>query len=330
MSRGLRLLSGFPLSALIVALAVAAFAVPATAATSAITTLEKGTLKACLYPGFAPFAEKKKDGSWDGWDVTYLSGFAKANGLRLEIVEVPLFDGIWLEPGKGRCDVAGTSISDLKERRDATGGAGGTGVWSNTYYAVVRTFLVRTADFTRLTGAASLKGRQAIVTRGSTAHSDLCYRLHWAGLHVCRAAGGPSCAAFPGLDLKAFPETDRRTDPSCVEIAYPRNDEEKNAAHDVAGAPAGGNPFTYGGGYGSIQTLVCDSGQTLATVWPHCNATVGKKEYAEPFSFVTRAADTGLANALDCYIKSNAYSGTPIPDPGCASPPWTTHSACRE
>jgi hypothetical protein len=109
--------------------------------------------------------------------------------------------------------------------------------------------------------------------------------------------------------------------------------EEKNAALDVAEGRSRdkdpGLPFTYGGGYGSVQSLVCDcqsslgSSQAIATVWSHCNMASVGKAYAEPFSFVTRAADTGLPHALNCYINSHKYAGTPIPGIACQSPPWT-------
>lgn len=282
-------------------------------------TLEPGKLKVCLYPGFAPFASKDAQGDWQGWDVAYLKAFSDESHFDLVVVEQKDFDGIWLEPGKGACDIAGTGISDLADRRTATGAAG---VWSNTYYEVVRTFLVRTEQFAKLARIGDVSGKTVIVTRGSTAHLDLCYRMAAGHLHPCEKPGGEQACRFKGFDLPATP---RAKDRRCVTIEYPRNDEEKNAAADVA-TGKDFSPFAYGGGYGSIQGLVCDWGktQTLATVWPHCNmASDGQHAYAEPFSFVVRAADSQLAHALDCYINGHKYAGTPIPDLGCQRPPWT-------
>ncbi len=297
------------------------------AAAPSFKTLESGKLKVCLYKGFAPFASLGKDG-WQGWDVDYLKGFAKANGnLQFEVVETN-FEGIWLEPGKNHCDIAGTGISDTEDRRKATGPAGD---WSNTYYHVVRTFLVRTADFIKLAKVDDLRGKKAIVTKGSTANSDLCYRLQGKGIHPCKKADGDHPCQFTGLEN--FKETERKQDSSCVFIEYPWMQDEGNAAADVAEKrdrdKDPGPPFTYGGGYGSVQSLVCDcqsaagKNQALATVWPHCNMAGGGKAYAEPFSFVVRHADTGLVHALNCYINNHAYAGTPIPDLSCPTPPWT-------
>jgi hypothetical protein len=298
-----------------------------------IQTLEPGVLKVCLYSGFAPFASKDASGNWQGWDVDYLKEFAASSQLRFEVVEKD-FDGIWLQPGNGVCDIAGTGISDTEDRRKA---AGTTGVWSNTYYHVVRAFLVRTADFTKLTRIEDLRGKKVIITKGSTANSDLCYRMKERGIHPCvKADGDHPCSSFKGLEN--FKETARTQDRHCVFIEYPWQQEEKCAAADVAARKDRdqdpGPPFTYGGGYGSVQALACDSSaggecpiseQALATVWPHCNMAGGGKAYAEPFSFVVRQVDTGLVKALNCYINNHQYEGTPIPvfSPPCATPPWT-------
>ena len=313
MPQGARRIAWFLLAAWFVAtppaMARAGGAVP-------FKTLAPGKLKVCLYAGFAPFAWKDEAGKWHGWDVDYLAAFAQENQLQLAVVEKD-FDGIWLAPGNGDCDIAGTGISDTEERRKATGG---TGTWSNTYYQVVRTFLVRTEQFTKLSGIGDLSGKTVILTKGSTANSDICYRMAASNLHPCEKPDGDQPCKFKGLDMKVAP---RAKDRLCVNIEYPRNNEEKNAAADVANG-SGFSPFAYGGGYGSIQGLVCDWGkaQTLATVWPHCNMASDGHAYAEPFSFVTSAGDQDLAHALNCYINGHKYAGTPIPDLGCPHPPW--------
>jgi len=149
-----------------------ALALAAAGEAQTLQTLVPGKLTVCLYAGFAPFASKDASGNWQGWDVDYLKGFAQASNLQFAVYEVQAFDGIWLEPGKenSNCDVAGTGISDLESRRKATGK---TGEWSNTYYHVLRSFLVRTAEVPKLTKVEDLRGKQAIVTKGSTANSDL-------------------------------------------------------------------------------------------------------------------------------------------------------------
>lgn len=305
-----------------------------------IVTLKTGVLQVCLYWGFAPFASAPSQNSptkdWQGWDVDFLNKFATDHRLQLMVVPKD-FNDIWLQPGQGNCDIAGTGISDTEDRRNATGKAG---AWSDTYYHVLRAFVVRTADSTSVNTIEDLRGTKAIVTEGSTAHSDLCYRMQQRGIHSCYPSGDSDkfpCSKFPGLE--DFPEVPRETDPYCIYIDYPRNKQEKCAAADVAASKNKySDPFAYGGGYGSVQKLACDSSpdacsdppkaiplQVLATVWPHCNMASNGVGYAEPFSFVVRSKDTGLLEALNCYISKNEYEGTPIPvlSPPCPTPYWT-------
>jgi ABC-type amino acid transport substrate-binding protein len=308
---------------LVPALALAAALLPARAvAASPIKTQNPGILRVCLYAGFAPFAYKE-GGVWKGWDVDYLTAFATASSLAFEVVEEPDFKDIWLRPGEGKCDIAGTGISDTEERRKATkpGGA-----WSATYYHVLRSFLVRTPDYAKLANVRGLRGRTAIVTQGSTAHIDLCYRMQEFKMVPCQKPDDPQ----PCANLTAKP---RKEHPSCVLIEYPRDKNEANAAIDVAAGKDEDqdSPFAYGGGFGSVQTLVCQT-PGLTVVWPHCNRvgydrkTKTYLDYAEPFSFVVASGETDLLAALNRYIadqKKHPYAGTPIPDLGCKTPPWT-------
>lgn len=291
-----------------------------------IKTLVQGKLQVCLYAGFAPFAYKQS-GVWKGWDVDYLTAFATANGLAFEVVEELDFKDIWLRPGEGKCDIAGTGISDTAERRTATKSGG---CWSATYYGVLRSFLVRTPEYAKLTNVLGLRGKTAIVTKGSTANLDLCYRMQLAKMHPCTKTDGD----HPCANLK---ERSKKTNPSCVLIEYPRDHNEENAAVDVAKGTDKEGPFTYGGGYGSVQTLVCQT-PGLALVWPHCNMGTYRGRigaYAEPFSFVVNSQDSGLLGALNAFIqgKKTPYAGTAIPDLGCKTPPWTVApppAACRQ
>ena len=346
MSKGLRRsVLCFMCFVLAAALAVSSPATARADAAAPFNTIVPGTLTVCLYGGFAPFASKDQSGKWQGWDVDFLEGFAADIKLKPVVVEKD-FTGIWLQPGNGACDIAGTGISDTEDRRNATAKQKASG-WTNTYYHVLRAFVVRTADFTRLTRIEDLRGKKVIVTKGSTANSDVCYRMKEKGIHPCQKADGDHPCIFPGLTLESFPEKAREHDRHCVFIEYPWNQDEKCAAADVAARRSreddDGSPFAYGGGYGSVQALACGSPvkcdecsapeQSLATVWPHCNmAAVGPEyvkyeEYDEPFSFVVRVPDSDkrLLHALNCYINSHRYEGTPIPvlDPPCKTPYWT-------
>lgn len=240
------------------------------AAAAAPATLQPGKLLVCLYPNFQPFVGKDAKGVWSGWDYDYLQAFAKQQGLKLVVVESPIFDGIWNMPGANQCDIAGSGISDLLARRNATGTKG---VWSNTYYYVLRSFAVKKGA--KLKSLEDLAGKRVIVTLNSTADLDLANRISCAG------------------------------DRPKMEIV--RNNDETAAVAEVEA----GKAFAYGGGLGSIETLV--EGKDLEVAWTHRFMTAkadGCAETSEPFSFVVRAASTGLIEAFNSFVCAGAgYPG---------------------
>ncbi len=145
-------------------------------ASDTITTLQPGVLKVCMYPGFAPFVSKQ-NGEWTGWDVTYMQQFAQQAGLQFQPVEVKEFNNIWMEPGKGTCDVAASGIAEIEQREKQTGAAA---QWSDHYYRVARSFGINEKD--TLDDIHQLAGKTVIVTKGSTADIDLQSRLKMAGI----------------------------------------------------------------------------------------------------------------------------------------------------
>lgn len=211
---------GFPVHqpALLRGALLALAALLATVSASAATpqTIEAGVLKVCLYPGFDPFAFKDAEGNWGGADVDYLKAFAAQENLAFEPVEAAQFKDIWMLPGQDKCDVATTSISDLAQRREQTGGAA---VWSDHYYRVVRAFAIVAG--TTLDGVDDLRGKTVIVTPESTADLDLRHRLTRAGIDTVTIEG---------------------------------TDDEVAAATEVRDGK--GAPFAFGAGLGSVERLV--------------------------------------------------------------------------
>ena len=284
-------------TAAVLAVALAAGAPAAAAGT--ITTLQPGVLTVCLYPNFAPFASRNPQTmAWSGGDVDFLTAFAASIGITqpLTVVSEP-FDGIWKLPGDDQCDIAGSGITDLASREADTGTAG---KWSAHYYHVLRGYLVRTADQTKLTGVCDLRGKVVYVTKGSTADIDLTNRVR----------------------LAKIPEAPAPTPAGSITIV--RNMDEEAAA----GFVKDGSAFAYGGGWGSVQTLASQGGMTA--VWEHCNTVedpAGQvKQVSEPFSFVVRAKSTGVLEALNAYINANinAQKNTytvPLPKPDLTCPP---------
>jgi polar amino acid transport system substrate-binding protein len=247
---------------------------------ASVQTIEPGSLKVCLYPGFAPFASQQ-DGNWVGWDVEYLQSFADDLGLTMQPVKAPEFNDIWMRPGDGECDVAGTGITMLASRIGQTGPDTG---WSTKYYNVARSFAVRNG--TPLEGIEDLAGKTVIVTKNSTADIDLTSRLTKAGI----------------VDTK---------------IEYTNN--EADAAKRVAEAGPDG-PYAYGGGAGSIEALQKEI-PGIQTKWIHCLMLPDGTISSEPFGFAVRAESTGVLEALNAFIEDsqNRYPGGPGSGVDCPS-----------
>jgi ABC-type amino acid transport substrate-binding protein len=81
-------------------------------------------------------------------------------------IEKP-FDDIWVLPGTNVCDIAGAGIM---RRDDRPAGPGSS--WSDPYFQVERSLVVRAADKAAFDNYATLTGKKIVVTRGSTADID--------------------------------------------------------------------------------------------------------------------------------------------------------------
>ena len=240
---------------------------------ASLKTLEPGVVSVCLYPGFAPFAIKGEDGTWSGWDVEFLEGFAKQQGLTLKPVEFSTFDNIWMRPGNDECDLAGTGITKTADRSAATG-TGAT--WSSTYYSVARGFAV--LDGVQVQGIGDLAGHVVLATKGSTADLDLQARIKNAGI-------------------------------TNVTLQYV--DAGVDAAKQLV-AGGSDAPIGFAEGVGSVETLV-QQFPKLELAWQHCMMLPDGSISSEPFGFPVRAKSTGVAAALDSYIgrPTAAYPGGP-------------------
>jgi ABC-type amino acid transport substrate-binding protein len=135
-------------------------------AAAAVATLVPGQLTVCTYGGFAPVCYKNPAGQLIGLDVSFLTRFAESLGLAIVTIDKP-FDGIWTLPGENVCDVAGAGIM---RRDDRIVGSGGS--WSDAYFQVERSLLVRTAEKAAFDNYQTLAGKKIVVTRGSTADID--------------------------------------------------------------------------------------------------------------------------------------------------------------
>ncbi|MFN8439472.1 MAG: ABC transporter substrate-binding protein [Caldilineaceae bacterium] len=126
--------------------------------------LHPGKITIATYAAFAPVCASDEQGV-HGRDVDFLRAFAQQQGLTIEF-RVFLFDRIWERPGRGEVDIAAAGIAPLCERQ-----CPGV-VWSESYFTVERSLLIRATDQIRFKTIHDFAGYTIAVTRGSTADID--------------------------------------------------------------------------------------------------------------------------------------------------------------
>lgn len=238
---------------------------------AAVTTLHAGRLTVCTYGGFAPVCFIDAAGDLVGLDVAFLARFAQSEGLALDMVD-RTFDGIWALPGMDEspvCDIAAAGITRLDSRKVGDGGS-----WSDAYFQVNRSLLVRSAERQVFDDHASLAGKKIVVTRGSTADIDAQTRYpDCTLLYVDEVAiGQHDQQAYVVKTLLATREVD----------AFGEGDVSNHYLRDTYGKDVEG-------------------GLVLADIHPIDGPD-------ETFSFVVRNASSGLLDRLNAFIAANKDS----------------------
>ncbi|MFZ6758160.1 substrate-binding periplasmic protein [Undibacterium sp. Ji50W] len=242
---------------------------------TALTTMSLGKLTVCTYGGFAPVCHKNKDGKPIGYDITFLEKFA--HGLGLDIVWIEHdFDDIWTMPNENLCDIAAAGVQQRDDRHVGPGGS-----WSDPYFQVQRSLLVRSADKAAFDDYETVAGKTIVVTRGSTAHIDANARY------------------YPRCTIKCVDELVLEDQPDAQEYIVNRlikNHKVDAFAEDDVDAFAEGdvsNKYLCG-----IYGKGCDGDLALADIH-HIDGT------NETFNFITRNASTGLLGLLNAFIANN-------------------------
>jgi ABC-type amino acid transport substrate-binding protein len=234
--------------------------------TAAVTTLFPGQLTVCTYGGFAPVCYKNAAGQLIGLDVSFLTRFAESLGLAIVTLEQP-FDNIWKRPGENKCDVAGAGVMQRDDRTVAPGGS-----WSDAYFQVERSLLVRAAEKAEFDDPQTLTGKTIVVTQGSTADIDAKKRYY------------PRCTI-------QFVDKVAKDQPDAQEYIV----KTLIATHQVD---------AFGEGNVSNQYLRdkygkdVEGGLALADVHAIDGAT-------ETFNFITRDASSGVLERLNAFIAKN-------------------------
>jgi ABC-type amino acid transport substrate-binding protein len=246
----------------------------AEASGSQVSTLVAGQLTVCTYGGFAPVSYTNPEGQMIGLDVSFLTRFAESLGLTI-VAKDREFDGIWATPDKNECDVAGAGVMKRDDRPTGPGGS-----WSDAYFQVNRSLVVRAADKAAFDDYGSLKGKTIIVTRGSTADKDARVRY-------------PNCT-IQFVD-EVVPESARADAQGYVV-------RELIAKHKADGFGEGdvSNNYLRDRYNGDV-----DGGLAVADIHPIAGTV-------ETFNFATRNASSGILEKLNAFIAKNRAIYAPV------------------
>ena len=129
----------------------------------AFTPIKEGKLTVCSDAPYEPFEFQAEDGTWTGFDMDVVRAIATANNLELDVTVQP-FDGIWLAPAAGTCDMVASSMTITEEREAAAD-------FSEPYFDAFQSLLVRSADAETLNTLDAMEGKTIAVQTGTTGES---------------------------------------------------------------------------------------------------------------------------------------------------------------
>jgi polar amino acid transport system substrate-binding protein len=127
--------------------------------TPALETIKSGTLTVCSDMPYAPF-EFGDPGSEEGVDVDIMRAIGEQLDLDVTFRDTD-FDGIFAALAAGQCDVVASSVTITEERLE-------NNAFTDPYFEINQSLLVREDDKAKYPDLASLKGKTIGVQSGTT------------------------------------------------------------------------------------------------------------------------------------------------------------------
>jgi polar amino acid transport system substrate-binding protein len=122
--------------------------------------VKDGVLTVCSDAPYEPFEFQDENGEWTGFDMDVVRAIATENDLELEVSVQP-FDGIWLAPAAGKCDMVASSMTITEERENAAD-------FTKSYFDAFQSLLVRSEDAETYNSLDALAGKTIAVQTGTT------------------------------------------------------------------------------------------------------------------------------------------------------------------
>ena len=119
-----------------------------------------GELTVCTDAPYEPFEFQDDDGNWAGFDMDIMRDISGRMGVGLSVKVVP-FDGIWLLPAAGECDVVASAMTITEERAKSA-------LFTDPYFDADQSLLVRSSDADKFGTLSSLSDSRIAVQTGTT------------------------------------------------------------------------------------------------------------------------------------------------------------------
>ncbi len=161
-----------------------------TTAGSTLETIAAGKLTVCSDAPYEPFEFQDASGKWTGFDMDLMREIATRNNLELEVTVQP-FDGIWLAPAAGTCDVVASSMTITAEREEAAD-------FSDGYFDSFQSMLVMKDNEATLASIESFAGKKVAVQTGTTGEAFAKANLTGAEIQSFDEAGAMFLALESG------------------------------------------------------------------------------------------------------------------------------------
>ncbi|MFM7745025.1 MAG: basic amino acid ABC transporter substrate-binding protein [Actinomycetota bacterium] len=125
--------------------------------------IAEGKLTVCTDAPYPPFEfQDETTKEWTGFDMDVVREIAGGIGSGLELaVTVQPFDGIWLAPKAGTCDMVASAMTITEERS-------ANALFTDGYFDADQSLLVRAEDKDALTSLEALAGKTIAVQTGTT------------------------------------------------------------------------------------------------------------------------------------------------------------------
>ena len=126
----------------------------AAAGAGELKLIKESQVTVCSDIPYAPFEyyENGADGKVIGIDVELVEAITADNGLTADFIKTP-FDGIFAALAAGQCDIIASSVSITDERKQSND-------FTDPYFTIQQTILVRSGDAATLNDTPALKGKK--------------------------------------------------------------------------------------------------------------------------------------------------------------------------